>query len=158
MQAHFQVNCVTVINPIILEARPAFRFPMRVSIKAWIVSDTRRTNFFNQLVGQNLWPAVLAPELSQHGGLVTNGFQLTLSNPNGNGTIYCTTSGADPRAPGGDVAGVIYQEAITVTQSTLIKARVRSDSGDWSPVIEGAISSAGIAGGVSSHWQRRLDE
>jgi hypothetical protein len=59
MQAHFQVLRDS-INPIILEKTG---FPMDESFyQSWIVSDTRRTNFFNQLVGQNLWPAVQAPE------------------------------------------------------------------------------------------------
>lgn len=102
----------------------------------WIVSDTRRTNFFTQLTQQNLWPATLAPAFSHYGGIVTAGLPVTISNPNGSGTIYFTSNGSDPRALGGAVAGQVYSSPITVNQTTTIRARVRSTTGVWSPETE----------------------
>jgi autotransporter-associated beta strand protein len=102
----------------------------------WIVSDTRRNNFFSQLTQQALWPATLAPAFSHYGGIVTAGLPVTISNPNGSGTIYFTTNGADPRAPGGAITGQGYSSPITVNQTTIIRARVRSTTGVWSPEIE----------------------
>jgi autotransporter-associated beta strand protein len=122
------------INPIMLETIGA---TVNESFyNTWIVSDTRRLNFFTQLTGQSIWPATLAPSFSHYGGVVTDGVSLTLSNPNGSGTIYFTTNGSDPRAPGGAIAGTAYSGAIAVAQTTTVKARVRSITGVWSPIIE----------------------
>jgi autotransporter-associated beta strand protein len=101
----------------------------------WIATDTRRNNFFWQLTQQGLWPNTLAPDLSHYGGVANEGLQVTISNPNGSGTIYFTTDGTDPRAPGGFVAGQTYSDPIPVNESTLVRARVLSAAGDWSPEI-----------------------
>ena len=45
------------------------------------------------------YPSTDAPEFSQHGGDVPPGFNLTMSG--GDGTMYFTTDGSDPRLPGG---------------------------------------------------------
>ncbi len=91
------------------------------------------TGFF---VSENLWPATLAPTLSQFGGTVGANFMLTMGNPNGTGTIYYTTNGADPRAVGGGIAGTQYTGAIPISQSTQLKARVRNSNGEWSPLVD----------------------
>lgn len=102
----------------------------------WIVSDTRRNTYLSQLTQQSLWPATRAPALSRHGGLVAQGFTLTISNPNAGGVIYFTTNGVDPRAPGGAIAGQLYTGAIALNQTCVVRARVRSNAGEWSPVTE----------------------
>ena len=51
-------------------------------------------------------------------------------------TIYYTTDGADPRAIGGGIAGSVYSGAITITEPTHIKARVRNSNGEWSALAE----------------------
>lgn len=134
MQAHF-LTLRDTLNPIMLD-----HFGGTVSegfYQTWIVSDVRRTNFFNQLVAQGLWPAVAAPELSHPGGIVTNGLQLSLSNPNASGTIYFTTNGTDPRLPGGAINGSLYSVPLLLNDSTVVKARVLDEDGVWSPLIEG---------------------
>ena len=93
---------------------------------------------------QGIWPATLAPALSQFGGSVAAGFQLTISNPNGSGTIYYTTNGFDPRAAGGSVQGTAYGSAITISQSTLVKARVLNSNGEWSPLTEATFAVAAL--------------
>jgi hypothetical protein len=91
-----------------------------------------------QLVAEGLWPATLAPDFSQHGGPVAPGFQLTIANPNGAGTVYYTTDGRDPRLDGGAVANgaLTYSAPISIQYSTTIRARVRSAGGEWSPLVE----------------------
>lgn len=135
MQAVF-VNLRDTINPIMQETIGST--VNENFYNNWIVSDTRRNNFFNQLTGQGLWTATLAPTFSHYGGLVTNGLSLTLANPNGGGVIYYTTDGTDPRAPGGAIAGTAYSGTIAVNQTATVQARVRSDAGVWSPVIAAA--------------------
>lgn len=148
VQKHFfNGGCMVKTNmqAIFIELRNAINPIMQETIgstvnesfyQTWIVSDTRRTNFFTQLTQQALWPATLAPEFSHYGGIVSAGTQVSLSNPNGSGTIYFTTDGADPRAPGGAVVGQAYSGPITVHQTTTLRARVRSTTGVWSPEIE----------------------
>jgi len=133
MQSVF-LNLRTTINPIMQETIGAT--VNEDFYNTWIVSDTRRNNFFTQLTGQNFWPATLAPSFSHYGGTIAQGLLLTLANPNGGGTLYYTTNGADPRAAGGGIAGQAYGGAIPVNLTTTVKARVRSLAGVWSPVIE----------------------
>lgn len=72
----------------------------------WIVErDRLLTTFFpyrtgillGHLKNHSLYPTTDAPVFSRHGGKVTDPFMLTITNPNGTGTIYYTTDGSDPR-------------------------------------------------------------
>jgi autotransporter-associated beta strand protein len=132
------------ITPIFTELRNRINPIMQETIGAslnetfhnnWILSDTRRTNYFNQLTARNHWPSVLAPVMQQHGGTISAGFQLGLSHPNGSGTIHYRTDGGDPRAPGGGIDGLTYTGPITLGSNTRVRARVRSDAGVWSPEV-----------------------
>jgi autotransporter-associated beta strand protein len=132
------------ITPIFTELRnrinPIMQETIGVSLNEtfhnnWILSDTRRTNYFSQLTARDHWPAVLAPVMQQHGGTISAGFQLSLSNPNGSGTIHYRTDGGDPRAPGGGIDGLNYAGPITLGSNTRVRARVRSDGGVWSPEV-----------------------
>ncbi|MGB6220513.1 lamin tail domain-containing protein, partial [Haloferula sp.] len=60
------------------------------------------------------------PALNHGGGLVSPGFQLSLSGPE---TKYYTTDGSDPRASGGNPSGTPYSSPIIITENTLIKTR-----------------------------------
>ncbi|MCU0789282.1 MAG: CotH kinase family protein, partial [Verrucomicrobia bacterium] len=60
------------------------------------------------------------PVLSHTGGLVSNGFQLTVSGPE---TQYVAFNGPDPRAVGGSPAVAAYSGPITITSNTLVKCR-----------------------------------
>jgi len=82
----------------------------------------------------NVYPNIDAVQFSQYGGTVASGYQLSLSNPNGAGTIYYTTDGTDPRASGGGISGSaqVYSGSISLADgATEIKARVRVN-GTWS--------------------------
>jgi len=123
-----------LINPIMREAISASM--NETFYNAWIVPDTRRNTFFTQLVRHGLWPATRAPEFSQHGGEVTTNTWITISNPNGGGTVYWTANGADPRALGGAPAGTPYAGPMQFPATATLKARVLSAGGEWSPLQE----------------------
>jgi hypothetical protein len=85
----------------------------------------------------NLYPTNVAPTFSQHGGLVTNGWPLVISNPNNTGTIYFSTDGSDPRLRGGLVSpsAQIYSAPRALSSRALVKARVRTGT-VWSALTE----------------------
>lgn len=94
---------------------------------------------FNHMMGHfalaNVWPSTRAPDPSQLSSEVLKGTEITLSNPNAEGTIYYTTNGNDPRAAGGTVNGTAYAGAITINGFTPLKARVLSGT-EWSPLLD----------------------
>ena len=96
------------------------------------------------LVAEGLWPVTIAPNLSQFGGTIPSGYQLTLTNPNGAGTIYYTLDGSDPRVVGGAVHGTAYSGAITLAQTTSVKARVLNTNGEWSPLTAAVFTGSQV--------------
>ena len=105
----------------------------------------RRTYLFGpnrtDFADNGLWPSVPAPTLSQFGGTVSAGSQVTFTS---GGTIYFTLDGTDPRAVGGAVASTAQQytagQALNLNQGrVMVKAR-RLDNGTWSPLIEAAFA------------------
>ncbi len=102
----------------------------------------RSTIVLNQLRGLGLYPNIVAPALSQHGGQVPRNFNLTMSAPSG--SIYFTTNGVDPRvylagSPAPDA--LLYSNAIQLGRSTVLKARVRSGA-VWSALTEAQFTVA----------------
>ncbi|MBN1669767.1 MAG: lamin tail domain-containing protein [Kiritimatiellae bacterium] len=95
------------------------------SLRSW--AATRAAN----VAGQLSEPYIEPPTLSQHGGEVLSGYELTLSAPSG--TVYYTTDGTDPRAPGGAVSASAsaYSGPLTISETTYIVARAR-DGSLWS--------------------------
>ncbi len=91
---------------------------------------------------------VRPPTFSQNGGPVADGFQLAIFGTNG--TIYFTTDGTDPRAPGGTVAAQAqgYQAPIAIVDTVSILARIRNGT-NWSgltrAVFEPAQNLSGLA-------------
>ncbi len=68
----------------------------------WIVNTyfpMRTDEVLGQFRNKGWYPKVAAPVYNQNGGHVASGFNVTMSNPNGAGTIYYTTDGSDPRLP-----------------------------------------------------------
>jgi hypothetical protein len=71
------------------------------------------------------YPDLDPPAFNQHSGLVTMGFELTMTASRG--TIYYTTDGSDPRLPvTGEVAptAVAYEVPLVLTGTMWVKARV----------------------------------
>ncbi|MCK4565343.1 MAG: chitobiase/beta-hexosaminidase C-terminal domain-containing protein [Verrucomicrobia bacterium] len=88
-------------------------FPIRTSV------------VFNNLRANGYYPTLDAPEFSQHGGQVPVDYPLSITNPDGVGTIYYTTNGTDPRLTGGDVnPNAISGPSLTVSSPVHIKARI----------------------------------
>ena len=109
-------------------------------VQDWLLKTyiPQRSNIvLGQLRGRNLYPSIDAPVFTPHGGQVPRGFQLPLTASE---SIYYTTDGSDPRLVGGQInptATIIAPaEAITLNQSTLVRARTRSSSGEWSALNE----------------------
>ncbi len=116
-------------------------------LEGWVVD--RNLTLLAQLRADDLFPALDAPVLNRFGGSVTAGFNLTLSNPNGTGTIYYTTDGSDPREVGGALkAGVMSGTSLPINQSTTLMARVRESDASWSALVavEFVVGQAAVLG------------
>jgi len=77
---------------------------------------------------QGYYPIIDPPGFSQHGGVVTSGYQLNMTAAAG--TIYYTTDGSDPRVPAtGAVAPAAqkYGSPFVITATTHLKARALAD-------------------------------
>ncbi|NLF39670.1 hypothetical protein GX586_09510 [bacterium] len=108
----------------------------------------RRAALFQYFIERGFWPATAAPVFNRMGGMVTNGFPVTLSNTNAGGALYYTTDGSDPREPGtGAVAGQVYTAPLVLAHATTVKARVL-DNGEWSPLAEATFTIAGYFDGL----------
>lgn len=115
----------------------------------WWVPELQKlsTNWFPNVMHQRtiarlqaagLYPTTGAPQFSQFGGAVPNGFALALAHTNLTGVIYFTTDGSDPRQYGtGAIAGGAqsYSATIPINAPTVVRARV-FDSGNWSALTE----------------------
>lgn len=96
----------------------------------------RRDDVVGQLQSAGLYPTVVAPTFSQHGGPISGAFQLTITAPAG--VIHFTTDGTDPRVTGGALAPTAqtYTGPIALPNPvTTLKARVLS-AGSWSALVE----------------------
>ncbi|HEV8293659.1 MAG TPA: CotH kinase family protein, partial [Tepidisphaeraceae bacterium] len=92
----------------------------------------------SQLQADNLYLPTPPPDFNQYNTTINSGFSLTMTNPGGQGTIYYTTNGIDPRLFGGGLAGAaqVYSAPIVLNQTTTVLARVRLADGTWSPMTE----------------------
>ncbi len=94
----------------------------------------RAKNALRQFKNRDLYPTDLQPvEFNQHGGPIDSGFTFTMKagtifQPQ-DGDILFTLDQTDPME-----GGTVYAEAIALTETTTVKARVRDESGRWGPV------------------------
>ncbi|WP_193211209.1 chitobiase/beta-hexosaminidase C-terminal domain-containing protein [Luteolibacter marinus] len=107
-------------------------------------NDSNADILVHEMREEGYYPSIDPPVMSQNGGDVPEDFQLTMSNPNGGGSIYYTLDGSDPRLPGGGLNpdAVQYSGAVTISFSLTVKARVKQSS-NWSAVNERLFVSAG---------------
>jgi len=89
----------------------------------------------NQMRSVNMFPDMALISFNRHGGEITPGFELLMSQSNGTpGTIYYTLDGSDPRLSGGDINpnAEIFEDA--TTSMTLISRgsvwRYKDDGSD----------------------------
>jgi len=80
---------------------------------------------------EDYYPSIDPPVLSQHGGDVAPTFLLTLTNPNGAGSIRFTLDGSDPS----DGGASSYTGPIPITESLLVRTRALRN-GEWSALSE----------------------
>jgi hypothetical protein len=83
-----------------------------------LISDffpTRVGVVIGQLRNDGWYPNIDPPAFNQHGGHVSGGFSLTMTNPNGSGTIYYTTDGNDPRTSINLMAGSAAKRVLVPT-------------------------------------------
>lgn len=100
----------------------------------------RQSVFLSQLRSAGLYPNNAAPSFNQHGGRVSSGFILVISNNAGGGAVYYTTNGLDPRVYGTgavEPTARLYTGPIPLTGSTVVKARHLAGS-SWSALNEAA--------------------
>jgi hypothetical protein len=71
------------------------------------------------------------PAFSQEGGEVPQGFSVAITG--GSGTLWVTTDGSDPRAPGGNTSSSarVYSGPVAIHQPITVKARIRNGA-RWS--------------------------
>ncbi len=107
----------------------------------WI--PARSVTYLSELRSRGLYPNTDAPVYSQHGGVINPGDQISMTNPNGSGTIYFTTDGSDPRLSGGAISGSAQSyggAAVVLNSSTVLKSRVRISNNEWSALNEASFS------------------
>ena len=129
-----------------------------------------RTNtLLGQLRNRNLYPDIDAPVFNingsyKHGGYVSEGSSLTMTNPNGTGTIYYSVDGNDPFIY--EASGVTPVETTILVESASKKVLVPSgtiagwntlgfnDTG-WNhglPIIPGRTGGVGYDYGTGSNY------
>ena len=97
---------------------------------------TRIRDVPSQFNARGWYPGTDAPDFAQHGGNVSQDFPLTITSRDG-GSIYYTLDGTDPRqAFTADPVGTAYDGPVTLASTGVLKARVRSNGGEWSAMTE----------------------
>jgi hypothetical protein len=92
----------------------------------------------SRLRSNSLYPTLGAPQFSQFGGAISNGFALVLTHTNAVGAILYTLDGLDPRVYGTGAAAPsaqTYSAPIILNATTAVRARVLN-SGQWSALVE----------------------
>ncbi|RMD82824.1 MAG: hypothetical protein D6815_08175, partial [Candidatus Dadabacteria bacterium] len=95
----------------------------------------RREIFIEQLQDKGLYPKVVAPTFSQHGGNFAPGFELSIEAPDG--IVYYTLDGTDPRLPGGAISpsAEAYVAPLALAGTVHVAARARVGM-EWSALTE----------------------
>jgi hypothetical protein len=110
------------------------------SLRQWF------TNRIANVRGQ-VGAVIGGPTFTPTAGEIIPGTQVTLAHTNVSGTIYYTLDGTDPRALGGAPAGFAYSNALTLTNSAHVMARVRAGT-NWSALRQATFNVANHAVGM----------
>jgi len=104
-----------------------------VSASSWTSRLTSMKNFLVQRANWIDTQYVPPPVISPATGPRPAPLSVTLAHHgSATGTLYFTTDGSDPRAPGGIPSGTAYAEPLTLGSSAVVKARTRTGGGRWS--------------------------
>jgi hypothetical protein len=98
----------------------------------------RTTVVLEQLRAAGLFPKVPAPAFNQPISIAEDGFDLSMTAPNG-GTIYYTTNGSDPRVYGSgavSTSALAYTKPCRIKREVEVKARVLQ-AATWSALAAG---------------------
>ena len=94
----------------------------------------------SRVVVDQLWKHGLIPDLdsarlAKRGGVVESGFELEMSA--GQGEVYYTLDGSDPRLVGGGVSPVAkkYSRPVRIGKTSVVKVRVLFEE-EWSAIDE----------------------
>jgi hypothetical protein len=128
-------NKLNEIEPIVtpyMEADPYISVGDFDGLATWMAA--RIDNVWAQLTE----PDIPRPIFNQDGGEVVTGFLLTMSSSAG--SVYYTTDGSDPRAPGGAIApsATLYTSPVPIEKTTFVTARA-FDGSLWSALPAEAI-------------------
>ncbi|MGI8603383.1 MAG: lamin tail domain-containing protein [Verrucomicrobiales bacterium] len=122
--------------------------------RSYLLGTAANQNYFRNA---GLWPLTEPPVFSQHGGVVPNGFALsmtsTVATAGQTATIYYTLDGADPRLEGGvlSASAQTYTGPIELNLITLVKARARNNTtSEWSALTEAEFLVEAVAASASN--------
>jgi hypothetical protein len=114
--ARWATNYTSTFNPTVWETDAQYArdnlFPVRGGT---LVSQFRTAGWY---------PSFDPPQLSQYGGSITNGYQLTVTA--GSGTIYYTLDGSDPRLAGGGISTNALSWTPTLTVVSVVNLPLNS--------------------------------
>lgn len=97
----------------------------------------RHLTVLTQLRQDGLFPDLDAPLLSQQGGSIPPGFELTFTNPNPSGTVHFTLDGTDPREIGGGLRPEAESgNSVILSGNSRVMSRIRGTDGSWSALID----------------------
>jgi hypothetical protein len=116
-------------------------FPQRTAV---VLSQLRNRGLFPST--SMTAPVMKIDGVAQHGGRIVSGDLLSFTAPAG--TIYFTTDGTDPRQPGGSPAATAqaFTTAVPLSETTRVRARLRTAGGSWSALEEAKFYVTDVAG------------
>ncbi|MBN2064804.1 MAG: lamin tail domain-containing protein, partial [Sedimentisphaerales bacterium] len=91
--------------------------------------EPREERVMDQFRSVNWYPALDAPEFSQHGGYVSEGYALAMTNPDNTGDIYYTTDGADPRDVFASATQTVYLITEDAAKQVIVPSGVLNSQG-----------------------------
>ncbi|MCB0841337.1 MAG: lamin tail domain-containing protein, partial [Bacteroidetes bacterium] len=97
--------------------------------------DGNAVRFINALRAEGFYPGIDPVVFNEESGSFAPGFTLTMTNPNGSGTIYYTTDGSDPMLSNGNVSpsAITYSSPVSIpaNEVLVVQSRVKQGS-EWS--------------------------
>lgn len=141
--------------PFVLEAA---RWGYR-TVDSWVsAKNSYRNTILNSLTAtmisrfktHGLLPVTDAPVMSQHGGNVPAGYELTMT---GSGNVYYTTDNSDPRLPGGALSTAALPYVASQQTETLIAPGSVWRFSDWNANYGGSDIVVGHASYDTNNWK-----